>query len=944
MRTILALASLLLLTVTTVHGACTDVPNCNSCENPGPECLSCASNKVLSADHKTCRDCPTDCAKCELVDDEPSCVECASGRLDEGACTACTLDDCNLCHMDGEEEMCDECDDTGFTLSGGVCSGCPNGKYLDGTCKACPSNAVTCSSGGTVTLCKNDGIGYVKADDSLSCKACPSGCVKCALDGTDAKCTECPETQYVTDSGDCDYCTGDSSSDDKCHTCGAEGECEECNPEFYLLDDGTCAACPANCDGCAENEDGDVECDTCSDQYGLNEEILCEKCGANCVSCPNGECDTCAAGYALHDDKTCKTCPALCLTCEYTGASVVGEETCLTCEGDAELGLNADDAVQCQTLPTGCLTLITVVGNLAAGGARPQCATCETDFYVLDAENDCIGCKTAGTGGTTNCDTCTSAAADSVTCTACEAGYILETGTPGCDSCTTATTGGIANCDTCTSTAADSVTCTACKAGYALDSGTDTCVSCETAANGGDEHCSACTASDATTVVCDTCKADAITYESTVGAVCGDACPSNCKANKCDLEANAKVTCNECENGYRLAYNDGTATGKCTKCTGNCELCTPVTEDNSQTCTDCDDAYVLVEGACEACPEHCELCTSSDGELECTTCEGGYGKDADGNCLACILNCDECDADGDGIQKCTQCVNLYFENEDQCVACSSNCLECSYDVGNMDCGKCADGYVLNSGSCDKCPSSCTECSSATKCKPGECSFGYAVNDAGECQDCATLTAIGNCALCSEKPNANSSAPCLACTTGFTLQDALQTGEDAECISTSELQCGVGGMMSDRPPICDKDSCTDDTFITVDDQCGRRCYVCGDYENNGFVSVESCKTDNSSGVIALCPSGYCAMVSVNTGGVVTVSGGCLSVDETCENEDTSCKNVENVEECKKCCGTNECLQEALTTGLEAENLAPAANSASFFLLCSISALTLLFSRG
>ena len=48
-------------------------------------------------------------------------------------------------------------------------------------------------------------------------------------------------------------------------------------------------------------------------------------------------------------------------------------------------------------------------------------------------------------------------------------------------------------------------------------------------------------------------------------------------------------------------------------------------------------------------------------------------------------------------------------------------------------------------------------------------------------DCATLTGIANCALCSEKPDSNSSAPCLACSTGFTLKDNLQSGDDAECV-------------------------------------------------------------------------------------------------------------------------------------------------------------------
>ena len=48
-------------------------------------------------------------------------------------------------------------------------------------------------------------------------------------------------------------------------------------------------------------------------------------------------------------------------------------------------------------------------------------------------------------------------------------------------------------------------------------------------------------------------------------------------------------------------------------------------------------------------------------------------------------------------------------------------------------------------------------------------------------DCAGLTTITNCATCSEKPDANSTAPCHSCAAGFTLKDSMQTGEGTECI-------------------------------------------------------------------------------------------------------------------------------------------------------------------
>ena len=42
----------------------------------------------------------------------------------------------------------------------------------------------------------------------------------------------------------------------------------------------------------------------------------------------------------------------------------------------------------------------------------------------------------------------------------------------------------------------------------------------------------------------------------------------------------------------------------------------------------------------------------------------------------------------------------------------------------------------------------------------------------------------------------------------------------------------------------------------------RCYVCGDYENDVFVEVDKCKTDNETGSQVLCPSGFCAVSFFN----------------------------------------------------------------------------------
>lgn len=80
-----------------------------------------------------------------------------------------------------------------------------------------------------------------------------------------------------------------------------------------------------------------------------------------------------------------------------------------------------------------------------------------------------------------------------------------------------------------------------------------------------------------------------------------------------------------------------------------------------------------------------------------------------------------------------------------------------------------------------------------------------------------------------------------------------------------------------------------------------------------------------------------MKSKKAGDAVSVSGGCLPLDSACDSEEKDCQDVNELEECEKCCGQNGCLKEDLTTGLH-QNLAPTM-SANLALL--LGALTLLF---
>ena len=80
----------------------------------------------------------------------------------------------------------------------------------------------------------------------------------------------------------------------------------------------------------------------------------------------------------------------------------------------------------------------------------------------------------------------------------------------------------------------------------------------------------------------------------------------------------------------------------------------------------------------------------------------------------------------------------------------------------------------------------------------------------------------------------------------------------------------------------------------------------------------------------------------------VAGGCLPTNDTCESEGIHCKDFgeedAKMKQCTKCCDTNLCLQNELTTGMESNNLAPA-TSANVLLLvhCYMSAITWFMSR-
>jgi outer membrane exchange protein TraA len=184
-------------TCDTINGRCVDtVPECNTSDRCGPECVKCPAERSFCLDGQVCVACRND-------------LECDSGQFCfSGECASCTTNR----HCGPRCEACDTATPfclTDGTTTGSVCVTCRNDSDCPGG--QCNPTTFTCT---TTTGCEENCAEQGKVCNGSACVECFAD-AHCPCGGTcDVEAGVC--TTSCNDSGDClgvEYC---SASTEQC--------------------------------------------------------------------------------------------------------------------------------------------------------------------------------------------------------------------------------------------------------------------------------------------------------------------------------------------------------------------------------------------------------------------------------------------------------------------------------------------------------------------------------------------------------------------------------------------------------------------------------------------------------------------------------------------------------------------------------------------------------
>ena len=680
--------------------------NCNECSNYRAFCEKCTYNPPY--DYSYTYYTYFNCTQCES----------SKSKLVNGRCNECFMSNCDQCHYEGENSICDKCN-SGYYLKNNTCIQCNWIVETEGkACEVCSDDL----KDNSVKSC-NCTTQYTESD-SKQCIKCPDNCFSCSNKNGNLKCLSCDEGYGLNSKGicvtcgdNCDYCYFDNNDNPICLYCKSNSKPKE---------DKNCLTCPNNCESCIKGKDNINECTKCKTYYGLLPNKTCQACPSGCKTCfwneEKGEfdCSSCNNNnYKLDENDKCirtyiinEKCSSGCSDCYYDKSSPDNNKyKCNKCTNNNYVYINNEYKCYSNTNSSqeyfyGCINAtFNSVTNLY------ECLKCAYGYIYIIEEKKCLPygkinlsyyCEKAKNIGTIDQPV--------YSCINCSSDQYVQVD----DS-----SKNIMDCD------------------FAYNYFGTYLVNCKTAQkSNGNKICNSCN------------YGLKIYYNETYNT---NMCPDSCEKDsflkykycrKCDDPVfgnpgclpesgfnydgyDDKLNCEQCKDGYFLSSQ---VCSPCSLKNIGCKKCTNSSIYNFK-CEECFDGYILnnTNSLCElvkyqeysevslGCLVYKDKLDEYKANSKCQTCKEGFFKTKDGTCEFCKLNsngghgCGLCDYDSDNNNKiiCAYCPEGgVLNSEKKCLNCSEEfgegCLSCKYVVedeknnNKLVCTKCSSDYYLTS--------------------------------------------------------------------------------------------------------------------------------------------------------------------------------------------------------------------------------------------------------
>ena len=782
---------------------------------------------------------------------ENICTVCKTNHFfdDDGLCTPCASPACKTCTSD-KNDACTSCID-GWSLDTEKYCVCSIGTLeINGSCQTCgPSSEVFCLSCTILGICDTPLDGYYLSRKGATIIACTlTNCKFCPND----ICQICIGGFLLNQAGDfCETCGASKSH--KCSECPNAGICNTCEANDHIFNtQKRMCLCPANqievgsvCKDCAAlSTTNCFSCPTGNICLQANEGYyidpttnLAATCSAQCVMCSSSsKCDVCKPKFFPNSAGVCTACASHCKTCTSTLTNA-----CTSC--DNGYILESGSCIQCLLAAT-----LTQCTTCAFDG---KCTVCHANYVVindycvqcpsnsLEVSGSCIACDSGASHGCLSCPL-------SLSCLEPIDGYYIDTTTNKPVICTNSL-----NCKTCTySTTSNSVVCTLCKIGYMLGSNGIMCEQCTGITEISSHKCSSCSK---TLGKCDNCVEN---YFVNAENIC-TACASNCKS----CLSTSSTQCLSCIGTFTLE------SGSCVSCGSSLTKCKKCT--TGDTCTVCQDGYIVIGGKCVRCPPGkmkadettCTECGLDNNCLACplgnicTQPSSGYYVDVTGKPSACISNCQIC-TENSG---CTLCnADYLLKSDDTCEKCGSSAsTKCSACAKAGKCSICAENYFLDVDfKCTKCPDNCKACTKNLSNSCTACNTGY-ILESGECIQCSLSATKTKCSICLID------GKCTECQNYYLKQNDVCVACPTGCLTCSSTTictvCDAGYMFSSGSCyLCEAgSSLTKCEVCVVANKCTKCAtgYWVDSGNGNCAACISNCLSCSAASGCSKCPNGY-----------------------------------------------------------------------------------------